>query len=583
MSFIEYCDFFDVRFHFYTNSQPSNRSIFGGIMSIIFLICSIGAFFYLEHDEIFHTNPITSKSEIPLNDLKTVKIGPEKIWVPFRMVTYEEKFIDHRGTLYPIVSLIKGKKTSDGGMDLKYITLNYSLCNETSMANKSNNYKIDIELNELFCINENDINFGGSWHSGYVYFIEINLFLCEDGIDFDANDPKCTKFTDLLKKENTSWLFEFYYPVVQFKPANLNDPMAVIYRSYFYRLSSYTNKVERVYLQENILSDDRSILFANSRNSSFWGLSSLYGDTYFLPTEKDLLVKSSSSRLYSLVIYLDSGLIYYTRYYKKIPEILGEVFPILNLIFFIFKKFIQIIKISYTKKQLFESIFENKPLTNGQIEKLSKFDFTNIHKCSIKDINQRLYNILVIKNNTNIHQKDEIYKNLFISRSNNNLIRDNNMIDFSMEINKIQQIGPKNNKNKREDLGSYLKGKFPNYNPKQKFIKALNSIDLFPLSYYLMDIFTDRIPSSAKCFSKCQKYNNYILVHNFMCKIFDISSHVMLFKHFNIIKNIFLEERNLAICNEKINIKNKELMEEIKSDLKGEEYFVFFKSLLFSE
>ena len=154
--------------------------------------------------------------------------------------------------------------------------------------------------------------------STYVYFLEINLYLCKEGLHFDARDKQCIIFSDLLKKENTAWLFEFYYPVAHFKQANFNVPMAVIYRSYYYKLSSYTNKVKRVYLQENILSDDRSILSTNTHNSFYWGLISFYGNIYFFPTEKDLLVKSFSLRLYSLVIYLDSDLIYYTRYYKKI-------------------------------------------------------------------------------------------------------------------------------------------------------------------------------------------------------------------------------------------------------------------------
>ena len=47
-------------------------------------------------------------------------------------------------------------------------------------------------------------------------YIEINLHLCQDGINFNSSDPRCTKINELLKYKNTSWLFEFYYPVVNF-------------------------------------------------------------------------------------------------------------------------------------------------------------------------------------------------------------------------------------------------------------------------------------------------------------------------------------------------------------------------------
>ena len=67
-------------------------------------------------------------------------------------------------------------------------------------------------------------------------------------------------------------------------------------------------------------------------------MSNLYGNSYFFPTEPDPLVKSSSSKLYSILIYKDQGLVFYTRSYKKIIAIVSDIFPILNIIFIIFKK-----------------------------------------------------------------------------------------------------------------------------------------------------------------------------------------------------------------------------------------------------
>ena len=217
------------------------------------------------------------------------------------MVTYGEKFIDHREFLYILPYFVEGKYNKEEGMDLKYNLLQYKFCNETSMANKTNNYKIDIKLNELFCIDKEDIPFGGSWNSDYINYIEINLHLCKDGIDFNSSDPRCSNMKDLLKNRNSSLIFEFFYPIVQFQPTNIETPITIIYRSYYYRLSTYSNKVERLYLQEHILADDRSQIISNYKNSSSWGMSDLYGDDYFLPEEND--IENISSRIYSLDIY----------------------------------------------------------------------------------------------------------------------------------------------------------------------------------------------------------------------------------------------------------------------------------------
>ena len=252
MRYLKYCDFFDVKFHFYIGGHPTNNSIFGGIMNILFFFSCILTFIIFSLNDLKKLNPITTKSEIPGGEIRTVNLHNSKIWIPWRMVTYEEKFIDHRGILHPIVSLWEGRWNKSFGMDLTNRTLSYKLCNETSMANKSEEYKIDVPLDELFCIEEDDIPWGGSWYGDILYYIEVNLFLCEGGIHFNASDPRCTKMSDLLKQRNTSWLFEFYYPVVQFQPTNYNIPMAVIYRSYYYRLSTYANKVERIYIYKKI-------------------------------------------------------------------------------------------------------------------------------------------------------------------------------------------------------------------------------------------------------------------------------------------------------------------------------------------
>ena len=234
MSFIKYCDLFDINFHFHIENQPIHHNVFGGIMTLFFILISIGAFIFFEYDELFKLNPISSTSEINHSyDSSKLKLGDQKIWIPFRMVTYEEKFIDHRGILYPIASIVKGTRNKDKVMGLEYTKLNYKLCNETSMANKTDNYLININLNELFCIEDELQYFGGSWHKEELYYIEVNLYLCQEGIHFNESDKRCRKFEDLLKYENTSWLFEFFYPVVQFQPTDRNKPIYVIYKSYY--------------------------------------------------------------------------------------------------------------------------------------------------------------------------------------------------------------------------------------------------------------------------------------------------------------------------------------------------------------
>ena len=609
MNFLKYCDFFDIKFHFYVGGHPSNSNIFGGIMSILFCISAILLMLILSIEDLKKLNPITSKSEVPGADIKVVNLHDSKVWVPWRMVTYEEKFIDHRGILHPVVSFVEGKWNSSFGMDLTYHTLNYKLCNETSMANKTKEYKIDIPLNECFCIDNDDIPWGGSWHSDILYYFEVNLYTCEGGIDFNPSDPRCTHMSELLKHRNTSWLFEFYYPVVQFEPTNHENPISVIYRSYFYRLSTYANKVERIYIQENIMEDDQSIIKSAPVTNTYWGMTNEYGDTYFTPEEKDMLVKGVSSRLYSLVVYMDQGYVRYTRKYKNVFIIFSEILPLVNVLLIAFKIFTRYIKLTVAKKNLTEIIFENlhevnvekpMPRKNRNIIEKKIFEdmkpktkirpskiFLNLKKnnaeqnCSsmvslniesIKNANMNSNITPNEKENENEKSKNN-YLKLFPDNNDNNgneakpISSDLNVIRY---LNKNQLKGRTVNEqsidnNLMQELNISIIKRPKRVEPKKNYIRK----QLFPVSYYYMNIIFDRLikPKSFFCLDK-----KYFIMYNFMVKFLDVASHITMLKYFIIFKDFFIsnvvsnsKKKHLFDLDKKINISDEKKMELIEN------------------
>jgi hypothetical protein len=616
MKYLKYCDFFDTKFHFYVGGHPTNVSIFGGIMSLIFCVSSIIIIFILSWSDFNKLNPITSKSEIPGGETRVVNLHNSKVWIPWRMVTYEEKFIDHRGILHPIVSFIEGKWNSSFGMDLTYHTINYKLCSETAMANKTKEYKIDIPLNEIFCLDFDDFPWGGSWHGDILYYFEVNLYLCEGGIDFNSSDPRCTKMSELLQHRNTSWLFEFYYPVVQFEPTNKENPMSVIYRSYFYRLSTYANKVERIYIQENIMEDDQSLLSSSPTMNSYWGITNIYGDSYFMPEEKDPLVKSVSSRIYSLVVYMDQGYVYYTRRYKNVFYIFSEILPLINVLLIILKKFTRYIKLTIARKNISEFIFENIHISNNEKSILGS-NFYNLHKKALyemkpktkirpskyflslkKNIPENNHSSIVnlntesLKNYNNNSPKEKEKNNrlkLGLNRNGNDSLESNlgdvNIIKFlntsqlkRKTVNEPNRINYSianlnNNNSNNNNINIYKKTNEGN--------KSDSKGELFPIAYYYMNLLFDRLikPKSFFCFDK-----KYFTMYNFMVKIFDISSHIKLLKYFIIFIDFFFsneyntKKKNTPNFNKKININDESKMEEIETinDKNGE---IFGKSL----
>lgn len=605
MDYLKFMDFFSIRFHLYTHHQPRYQNAFGGIMTFLYLIICILLFLCLSYDDLRRLNPISSISEIPDSRPRTVELNKEKIWIPFRMATFEEKFVDHRGLFYILPYSVQGIYNENIGMDLKYQLLNYKLCNETEMIKTFDNYKIDVPINNLFCIDKDDIPFGGSWNMEYIKYIELNLYLCKDGVSFNSSDPRCTKIEELLKYGATNWVFEFYYPVVQYQPTDFKNPLTLVYRNYFYRISTYATKVERLYLQEHILSDDNSLIFTEYKNLSCWGTSIYYGDNYY--NNFNLIGTNNSSRIFSLDIYMDKGYILYTRTYKKIFLLFSNMFPLFRLVLYFINKFTQHIKISATKRRLAGLIFENKVRERMTIINLkdSKESYKAINQIiisRIKNSKKELISNANNKNNINNAMKEnnlsgELKNNYKIFKFKNigndkSLNRNNSMnksnlplrSDNTIKILNKKEISLINLKNKSNSFHDSLKLDELNKNiinnkSSKKSRKKLKFI--FPYYYFFFDFIFDKIKQPQKF---CFLSKSYFTVYNFMAQLYDISNYIILFKNFNLINSALLniyEERGLRISKtlDRINIKDKTIIKKINTELKNDKSILFSKFL----
>ena len=590
---IKYFDFFGLKFHFYTNNQPYYQNAFGGVMYLIYIILCIVVFIVFSYDDLNRLNPTTTASDITEKEARKIDLNKEKIWIPFRIVNYENHFVNHKGILYIVPYFIEGHYYNNQ-MNLKYHSLNYTLCNETTMADRPENYKINVPLDQLYCIEQDDVLFGGFWNSEFMYYIEINLYLCDGNIIFNASDPRCKNTDDLLKKQNSSLIFDFYYPVVQFQPRNLETPIAIIYKNFYYRLSTYSHKLEKIFIREYILSDDKNLITTEYKNTSIWGTSLLYSDDYYLIDGFDPIANSDSKVAYSLNIYMDNGYIYYTRSYKKIFLIISNVFPIFKLLLYFIKKITQHIKMSIIKRKLAGVFFECKEINSennfrNRIEDLKKNIKTEFHMAKLEEHKSNKKDDLIEPNNNSNCEILNIYR---INPREH--ITDKKLnLNYSKEYktkNSLKEEKSKISLNKKSLFCSSIKNNesssfYENFQPD----KPLNKNNkqkmkyIFPYHYFLMDFIFDKFlrPQKFFCIPK-----TYFIVYNYMCQIYDISSHIILFKQINILKKI-LREKNYDNEGDirpiekfqKINIKQTKSIEQLDKDLKQRKSVIFSNDL----
>ena len=586
---LKYVDCFGTTFSFYTERSRKFYTRLGGILTLLSIIIGIIIFIYINLDDFFHNIP-NSTTSTTKEIYRNIKFGEEKIWIPWRIRDFGGKTINHFNLLYPIIYYYRGiRNYSTNRMELYYEFLNYKSCNETSMINNSDLYMIDINIDQLYCIEMEDLDIGGSWDSDFLNLITLDLYNCKDGIDYDENNTNCTSYDkiDEISGDNNNFQFEIYYPVVKYQPMNKTNPIFIKYTNSFYHLSRYSNKIERLYLQQYILNDDQGIISKNVKSYSEWGIVSLNGDSYSNGKKRDLMNEGSTSRLYSFNIYIKNEITFYNRSYKKLFLIIADGLPIVNIVFVIFRIIAKVLKISSGNKKLTELLFENlkEKKAANKVEILHKIG-TNLninnnnspkHNNNDSSKNQLTYNQDFNKKNNLFNKKRKYstksYKYDKNKNSNKKVInkklnsnKDNNVINNNINFN-IKNIESlfsdknniifsnmnfedSNNKSEPNDQRSF-NNKILDISHKQYIRKSL-----FPYKYYLCSIFIKNINTSKNNIFFTKKF---IAVYNFVCQLFDISSYLVLQREFQIMKNTLMikKYKNIIEKGHKINVNDR--------------------------
>ena len=559
--FLTLCDFYGEHFHWYISFKPKYYTYIGGIFSILSFLAFIAIFVALGYNDFKRNYPVSNTSTIPPTGYRNIKFGEEKLYLPWRVIDYDENSINISGIIYPRIYYFTVQPDNiTGQLITKFNLINYKLCNETSMKYLGKEYIIDIPIESLYCIDMEDLKVGGSWNSDFLNFIRFDLYMCEDGIDYNESNSKCTTYEKLqdVYGGGDSVFFELLYPVVQFQPTNLNIPILILYKTYYYIINKFSNKLDRMYLQEHIFEDEQNWFINHPTNISHWGVSSINGESY-IHGKKDILRFASTSKIYTLNIYFDLGIVYYTRKYKKLYEILGEVFPIISTVWTIFAFFSRIINEIKMAKKLNEHIIsydlkERKNLNENKRNKKSLKIFKLFHDNTANNI-INLKNISSInndigKNNNNKTSKGTKflkYKNMSINQERSNKIIPflNNTLEDSSKIF-CNQNNINININPQRPRKNFRRSNTIIMNPKGEKIDLSKKKEKFPLKYYFFGFLYNKIDihknKGYKLYCLSDKFNRSF---SFFRHLIDITSYLSIYKDYELFKKIICDKFNI--------------------------------------
>ena len=582
---LECFDLFGTKIGFYTEGKPKFYTAFGGLLSIISILISIVSFFLFSLEDLKRVSPITTSSSIPSEGYRRIKFNEEKIWIPIRISDYYHNFIKYGELIYLHVQYYYAeRKNISEAFNIKIKNLSYKLCNETSMVNKPDIYSINVPLDQLYCIDTDDLEIGGFWDSTFLSYFKFDLYFCKNRENYNESNPNCTTYDDIRDNigYNNSLEFEIYYPTVQFQPLNYNNPIIILYRYHFYHISRYSNKITRLFLQEYVLADDNGWFGSNFVNNSYFGLSSINWDDYATPETKDLINQGSTSRFYSLNIYLEPGIILYKRKYKKVLSIFADGLPIMYLVFLIFENIAKMFKSTEENKIMIELLFENlKEKPNKFLKHLNMIKENNNEEISYSKNNKTIMQLK--KNGSKKNSINKISLDIPIKNINDISNKKEKQIPYTVNAvnHKIKQNdegeGSSNIFVRRRNLFNSLNGNNTKINKNKVPVKSRYVVKkLFPNRFYFFSSF---IKNSNIKKSSCFFDNKFTKVYTFLAQMIDISTYLLLKREFDILKVEFLDDkkRNYLEKNKKINVGAHTFIRDINQSLNSKNFDIFSK------
>ena len=409
MKFFKNFDLFGFQMTFNINSHDTYRTVIGGILSILFFL-SFLTMLSLFGENCFKKNNPEGYTKIihPDNkDKKKLKLNEISFLGGFQIYDDDSKVINLDEYFFPkfyfnkhFYNKTNGKYESDS-KEIKAIK-----CNEILLDDKIESGIFD--LSKFYCPNLSEISdesLEGNYSTDILNTLVFTLNVCNDKEYKDCKDlDKIFK----LFEEKHIWISGLF-PKVNYIIDNQNKPFHLELFNYYNFISPNKYVYDEIILSKYELEDDRGIFFEDLNKIVKIGVSK---NSHFplVRSEKSVISKNNinekNNKFYTAYFYFDQHQYFYSRYYKKLPDVFAQIFGTLDIIIIFVIFFYNIYcKIRFDSFLFKRSIIiedENSKDLQENLNKFSSEEIENIKKLfRFKEEN---------KNNKNKFKSNKNYK-----------------------------------------------------------------------------------------------------------------------------------------------------------------------------
>ena len=220
-------DFFDFDMYsqnigFFYKNKDKISSKFGIILTIIYIIISLGLFIFYTTKTIKRTSINVHDSTMHLKESSKFNIDPNLFYFAFGVENPETstRFIDET-IYYPKVTFYEKIKQGPTLTTVEERELEIERCKQEKFGEKYQSLIVEGELNNSYCINDINLTLSRGFKLNRVSYIKIGIYAC---VNTTENNNHC-KPKEVIDKHISGTFFSLLAKDIGLDPSNYSDPI----------------------------------------------------------------------------------------------------------------------------------------------------------------------------------------------------------------------------------------------------------------------------------------------------------------------------------------------------------------------
>jgi hypothetical protein len=501
-------DIYSKRIGLYYRNKDKIATPFGMILTMIYVIISLGLFITYTTNIINHKTLNVHDSLIYPGKAPSIELDKNIFYFAFGVESPIDKtrFIDTT-IYYPRAHFFYKVKE---GSNLKTIydeELKIERCDEMKFGKEYQELLVKGELNNSYCLNDVNFTLTGGAKYDKISYIVISIFPC---INSTENENHC-KAKEIIEEQLSGAYFSFITKDVGLNPSNYSNPIVPIFQDFFTTIDKAFFRDYILYFGITEMQTDEGIIFEKMKTQKVLQIRREAKAFYFREEAKFY----NGGSMCDIQFRLADDIRVQKRSYDKISGVFSTTGGYMQLISTIFTIITFLTnKLGYEMK-LANSLFNFYP----KERKISvKSEFNNMLE-SLKNDSKIKFNSVI---NNNLHKTSTL-----VNFKNSLFIKNNKKSE-----NDISEAQEKNNSISKEQLNNIYSSKINN----SKILKLNNNFQ---------KNINNKPDLKTKLFEDNKSSNNRSKISLLPLNIDTFSSHMC--NRFNIIKKSKNKQDNYVI------------------------------------